>query len=228
MEPIEIAESKKIGNPTKTFLVCSTLFLFVVVGCLGWFVVVPAIKENAPMRDDFSTREYDWGTDSKNESRHIEYEDGGLRVIKFKPDSLAYTLPKQKDMIDFHAEVNARIENADSASMFGFVCGYIDNRTFYFLGISNDGYYEIAVYANEYEMLASGQNADIPINSPVYKLGADCKKESLTLYVNDLQIAKVNTVNVPAGRFGLYVYNSGQTTSTSVLFDDFNLKKMKK
>ena len=217
----------------KVFFIPLTALVLAALACGGGsgggnILPSPTPKPAGPQalfKDDFSDSGSGWSTgDSENSS--ADYENGEF-VIKVKTDKLsAWSNPDQNSLSNIHIEVTARSVGKAQDAAFGIICNYQDNQNFYRLGIGSDGYYAIekkvdgesTIFTNDENKWVSSD--EIAQNADAYKLGADCGRGKLTLYVDGKQIASVSDSTYTkgdVGLFGLTFDNAG----AEIRFDNF-------
>jgi serine/threonine protein kinase len=176
--------------------------------------------------EDFSG-DGSWGTLS-NSDNTVEYDGETFRMQVFKPSWFVWSTPNESVYENIHVEVTARNNDGESTTAFGILCHQqASNSSYYYLAVTSGGEYAIGkaitvetdiFLTNEDSWAPSGK---IPSGAPSYRVGADCGQGTLTLYVNDQQIASVSDAAYSSGYTGLFVWSGEKAEAADVSFDDF-------
>ena len=182
------------------------------------------------LQDDFSSTVWGTGTDSDSS---VEYADGKLQMIVNTKNWFVWSTPNDQDYQNVHMEVTAFNNDTDPTTAFGIMCNQqaVDD-SFYYFAITPAGQYAIA----EASLAASDvflTNEDkweysdlINKNAESYRIAADCANGTLTLYVDDQQVASVQDDSYTSGGVALFVWSGEEATSANVSFDDFLMTGM--
>ena len=185
----------------------------------------PTSASNVILSDDFSSE--NWGTGTDNDSS-VEYANNALQVIIFKTNYFVWSTPNDQDYQNVHIEVTVTSNDTDSTTAFGVMCDQqAANGNFYYLGMTPAGEYAIAksvegqsdLFLTNNDQWASSDQ--IAKNASSYRVGADCGGETLTLYVDDQQIASVSDSTYTSGAVGVFTWSGEEANTTNVSFDDF-------
>lgn len=187
-------------------------------------LVTPAPQLSSTFEDDFSDPSSGWEPGSHVSSR-TGYDAGGYRFFIDQADTMDWATPGL-DFTDVRLEVAAdKIAGADD-NLFGVLCRYVDENNFYLLGISSDGYYNIGKYQQgKYRVI--GQEEGQGFNQAIHQgktrnhMRAECIGTTLTLYVNDTNVASVNDADFSSGDIGLAAA-ALDIPGTDILFDNFS------
>jgi hypothetical protein len=186
---------------------------------------------NVLLRDDFSSSQWGTGTDADSS---VEYANGALQMIVYTKNYFVWSTPNDQDYQNVHMEITAINNGTDSTTAFGLMCSQqagADN-SFYYLAITPAGEYAIAKAAagqsdvfltNNDQWAASDLIAK---DAASYRLGADCGNGTLTLYVDDQQIASVSDASYTTGGVALFAWSGEEATNTNVSFDDFLMTEL--
>lgn len=176
--------------------------------------------------DDFSKP--DSGFQQHSDADAVtDYLDGQYQIEVLTPQLNVWS-PNGPKLSDVQAEVNAHTEAGSENNMYGLVCRYRDDKNFYFLAISADGYYAIGkVKENndkkgEITLLSSKvyEHSDqILTGNAVNHLTAACTGTTLTLSANGTQLAQVTDSDFSDGQVGL-IAGTFDDPDTDVRFDD--------
>jgi hypothetical protein len=127
---------------------------------------------------------------------------------------------------DVQIEVDAtKIEGSENDD-FGIVCRARDDKNFYFLVISSDGYYGIGKVRDGEQRLIGMD--DMPPDENILQgqgsnhLRADCIGEYLSLYVNGIHLATVQDTEFTSGDAGLLA-GTFDEPGTRIHFDNFSV-----
>lgn len=190
----------------------------------------PTPASNVILSDDFSSE--NWGTGTDNDSS-VEYANNALQVIVFPTNYFVWSTPNDQDYQDVHIEVTTTNNGTDSTTAFGIMCDQqATNGNFYYLGMTPAGEYAIAkaiegesdLFLTNNDQWASSDL--IARNVSSYRVGADCGNGSLTLYVDDQQIASVSDSTYSSGNVGVFTWSGKEPSSTDVSFDDFIMTEL--
>ncbi len=184
------------------------------------------------IKDDFSDKSSGWGTGTDTDSS-VEYKDGGLGMQVFKPNFITWSNPGHKTYQDVHMEVTVTNGNGGTRAAFGMICNQQNPQSsYYYLAVTSDGEYVIGKSATGQDdvfLTNSGKwstSSLISKNAPSYRVGADCGKGNLTLYVNDKRVDSVSDSAYSDGEVGLFLW-SGDNPTGEVTFDDFVMDALK-
>jgi hypothetical protein len=185
-----------------------------------------AKKGDVLFLDDFSNP--DSGFQKHADADAItDYLDGQYQIEVLTPQLNVWS-PNGPKLGDVHVEVNAHTEAGSQNNMYGLVCRYRDDKNFYFMAISADGYYAIGkVKENqdkkgEISLLSSKvyEPADqILTGNAVNHLTGVCQGSTLTLSANGSQLAQITDSDFSDGQVGL-IAGTFDEPDTDVRFDD--------
>ncbi len=184
------------------------------------------------LKDDFSDKSAGWGTGTDTDSS-VEYQDGGLHMQVFKPNFITWSNPGHKTYQDVHMEVTVANSNSGRRAAFGLICNQQDpDSSYYYLAVTSDGEYVIgkSTTGQDDVFLTNGgkwsTSSLITKNASSYRVGADCGKGNLTLYVNDKKVDSVSDSAYSQGEVGLFLW-SGDDPTGEVTYDDFVMDALK-
>lgn len=176
--------------------------------------------------DDFSNP--DSGFQRHSDADAItDYVDGQYKIEVFTPQLNVWS-PNGPKLSDTRIEVSARTATGSVNNLYGLVCRYRDDKNFYFLVVSADGYYAIGkVKENsdrkgEINLLSSKvyeHSTTISTGAAINHLVAVCASQSLALTVNGSPLALVNDADFSDGQVGL-IAGTFDEPDTDVRFDD--------
>lgn len=184
------------------------------------------------LQDDFSQSAALWGTGTDSNSS-IEYVNNTLRVIVYNKNWFVRTWPDAGIQQDVHLEVTVVNNDTDPFTAFGLVCNQqADEDSYYYFAITPSRQYVIAKAAigQEDVYLTSkgewGESNLIAQNASSYRIGADCGKGRLALYVNGQLVDSVSDSSYTSGIVGLMIWSATEPTKTDVSFDDFLISEL--
>jgi len=180
---------------------------------------------NILLSDDF-TDEF-WGTGTDADSS-VEYANNALQMIVYTDNYFVWSTPDEESYQNIHMEVTVTNNGTDSTTAFGLMCNMASNSyDFYYLAMTPAGQYAIAKAAEGEEDLFLTNNDEwadstlIAANASSYRIGVDCGRNILTLYVDGKKIDSVTDSSYTSGLVGLFTWSDVDATTTNVSFDDF-------
>ena len=175
--------------------------------------------------EDFSSRSNGWDVIS-TDSHSVDYGAGDYSVQIFTTEWFVWANPNEANLslADVHVEVTARNTGAATEPGFGIMCHYMDEENYYYLGVSTDGYHIIAKTEGGVDTVLTGADKwsssdQVPLNAASYRVGADCGKGTLTLYVNGKQVASLVESTFTVGTVGLFAQAFAEQP-VEIRFDD--------
>lgn len=174
--------------------------------------------------DRFGNPKSGWGSESR-EFYDRGYQEGEYFIEVYEPDWFAWATPGKR-FGDVEVTVDARRVSGASGGHFGLICRYRTPANFYYLGITDDGYYAIIRVRDGHPKPLSGNgflpSPVLPVGAEVYHLRAVCQGDHLQLFVDGREIATVTDDTFRQGDVGLGV-GSGPEGSIRVHFDNFKV-----
>ncbi len=202
--------------------------LFAVVAwMLTTFACALPFGDGALLKDDFSKPDSGWSSFS-TDNASAQYANGEYAIKVFRETWFSWGNAGERNLSNVHIEVTAKNFGKTDDVVFGILCAYQDKDHYYYLGIDWTGAYTIARLngdTNDAEVFLTNNNRwarsdDIPKKAALYRLGADCGNDALTLYVDGKQIASAKDSTFAKGDVGLFV-STQKTKNVEVRFDDF-------
>jgi len=194
---------------------------------------VPVIDSQDLLTDDFSVSRDGWGTLTDSDSS-VQYDNDSLRMKLFQKNYVIWSRPDDEDYEDVNVEVTVIPNGTDSTTAFGIVCfQQSEDWSFYYLAMTPAGEYAIIRATDGKDDVFLTNDGDwassdlITHNADSYRVGADCAGGTLTLYVDDEQIATVTDSTYSSGHVGLFTWSGEDVASADVSFDDFVLTSVK-
>ncbi|HMK08647.1 MAG TPA: protein kinase [Anaerolineales bacterium] len=154
-----------------------------------------------------------------------DYVDGVLR-IQVTETNADRVVPSGHDIADARLSVVADMTGGPNDNDFGLVCRYQDDKHYYALLITSDGYYAIMKReGGELTNLATGEklyqsSTAIPQGAANIEIIAECIGDHLAIYVNGELLANVRDSTYSSGDVGLIAGTFG-TGGVEIEFDDF-------
>lgn len=127
-------------------LLLSVLTLFIITACTSGGSKssnpsAPSAFTPLPFVDNFDNPASGWKT-SADDSIKIQYQNGALNFTLEALNQIAWSTPNQK-FSDFTLEVEATQLDGPDDNGYGVIVRYVDDRNFYRLDISGDGYFDV-------------------------------------------------------------------------------------
>lgn len=136
------------------------------------------------------------------------------------------TIPLTAQLKDVTVSVEAENASNVSNNLFGVICRYKNEKNFYFLMISSDGYFGIGkVIEGQYQLI---NRNDYPPSSVIdqkqktQRIRAECVGTQLSLYVDDQLVDRQTDADLIQGGVGLIAATLGG--ETVIDFDNFEVK----
>lgn len=175
--------------------------------------------------DDFSTSGGGWGVWDR-EGASVRYASSGL-LLKTAQQDLNVWSVSGNDFSDVILSVQANPVQGSVDNLFGLICRYKDERNFYYLVVTSDGYYGIGRAQEGSHSLVGMDMMQfsemIERDQSSYTLTAACVGPKLTLAVDGNLLAEVEDDTFTHGDVGLLA-GSYQSAEVEVLFDNFTVR----
>jgi serine/threonine protein kinase len=186
------------------------------------------VTDPSIFNDDFKDPDSGWKL-IKIDGSIIDYYHGSLRIYVDKPKKLFITTPGLR-YTDVSLEAEATKVGGPDDNYIGLICRYQDDQNFYTFFISSEGYYAIGKVKNgTFSYLG---RADMVYNNAVNRgkttnrLQADCIRNKLTFYANNIKLADVEDNDFKDGDVGLAA-GTFEIFGAEILFDNFVARKPK-
>jgi hypothetical protein len=172
-------------------------------------------------QDDFSSLTTGWDR-LKTAEGVMDYDGGGYRILVNALQVNFWSTP-HKQYSDVRLEVDVGKLAGPDENRIGLICRYTDSD-YYFFMITSDGYYGIGLFSNGQAKLL-GESAmqysdNVRKGLTINHLRGDCTGDTLTLYVNGFETAKVQDATLKSGDVGLLVGAFSQP-GVDIIFDNF-------
>ena len=174
--------------------------------------------------DDFSSANSGWAEESTEETR-LAYS-GGTYLIDVIPDKYLSWVPAPVETpADVILSVEAHIQTSTGDSDFGLLCRYQDNRNFYALEISEDGYFSIwkSIDDETLMILDWTESSDVPSGRDT-TLSAACIGNRLTLMADGVVLGEATDDDLTEGDAGL-IAGTWDNGGLRVAFDNFEARE---
>ncbi len=185
-----------------------------------------APASDTPFADDFSDPGSGWTT-TDTEQLSISYEAGALHFRVDAPDTAAWAVAGKR-AANFVLDVDAtQVEGPDN-NHYGVVVRYADNRNFYRLDVSGDGYYSIQRYRDgEWETLIDWRESEaIRQGATTNHLQVIAEGPKLTWIVNGAVVDSIEDTDILVGDVGLTAGAFPDESGVHVTFDNFQVKPL--
>jgi hypothetical protein len=181
-----------------------------------------------PYADDFSTAGGGWKTAS-DEAIKIDVQDGVLHFTLDDLDTIAWSTPKDKRFGDFVLDVDAQQVAGPNDNTYGVIFRYQDDRNFYRLDISGDGYY--AVFKRKDGVWTKVQDyAETPAirqGNATNHLQVIARGSQFTLNVNGETVKTFSDGDFPAGNIGVTAGTLFDNAGVQIAFDNLKVSEVK-
>jgi hypothetical protein len=179
-------------------------------------------------QDDFSNSGSGWDR-AAGEDGVTDYSAGMYRIFSATSNYYMWATAHRSFPNDVRIEVNVTKKAGADQDVFGVLCRYRNEKSFYILMISGDGQAGIAKRTSDavLTMLSGGSMKSNPSIHPgpaTNLLRADCIGSKLALYANDTLVASAADPDFTGGDAGLWLGTYDQP-GTDLYFDDFVVRK---
>lgn len=185
------------------------------------------IDPNILFQDNFSDPASSWD-EYQDEYGATRYRQGSYQILVNEPNTDLWANPGKLLFTDTQIEVEAKRKGGSSNNVFGIICRYQDSANFYQLLVSSDGYYDISKVQENSRVPLTGEqllpSEAIPQDKDLLKIRADCIGDTLTLYVDDQQIATTQDADFTSGNIGL-IAGAFQEAGTDIAFDNLVVRR---
>ncbi len=155
------------------------------------------------------------------------YINQAYHILVNQPNINLWTHPG-KTFSSVRAEVSIMPVAGPQSNRMGLICRLKDDKNFYFGIISADGYFGIGKQKDGKTSLLGGSKMQpsnsILLGNQINRLRFDCNANTLSLYVNDTQLASVKDLDFTSGDIGILAGSFDQP-GADVYFDNFVVYK---
>ena len=187
----------------------------------------PALT-SLPYTDDFSNPNSGWKT-VNDPAIKINYQDGALHFNIPELDTLAWSVPKEKRFGDFVLDVDATQVEGPNDNSYGVIFRYVDDRNFYRLDISGDGYFAVFKYKD-----GKWTKLQDYTETPAVKQGVAtnhlqviAKGNQFTFNVNDQPVKTFSDSDFPNGNVGVTAGTLFDNADVHIAFDNLRVSELK-
>jgi hypothetical protein len=181
-----------------------------------------------PYADDFSDPGSGWKTAS-DEAVKIGVHDGTLQFTIDNLDTIAWSTPQDKRFGDFVLDVDAMQVDGPNDNTYGVIFRYQDDRNFYRLDISGDGYF--AVFKRKDGAWTKVQDY---VETPAVKQGnatnhlqVIARGNQFTFNVNGETVKTFSDGDFPSGNLGVTAGSLFDSAGVHVAFDNLKVSEVK-
>jgi hypothetical protein len=203
------------------------LFILLILFVLVLSACGPALTP-LPYADDFSTPDSGWKT-AGDDAITINQQDGALHFIIDDLDTIAWSTPKEKRFGDFVLDVDATQMDGPSDNTYGVIFRYQDDRNFYRLDISGDGYF--AVFKRKDGAWSKVQDyvesAAVKQGNTTNHLQVIAKSNQFTFNVNGETVRTFSDKDFPAGNIGVTAGTLFDNAGVHIAFDNLIANEVK-
>lgn len=199
----------------------SVACLLVLIACQSG----PA-PSSLPFRDGFDDPNSGWTKVDTSQLR-ITYQDGALHFTIDALDSTAWAVAGV-NAADFILDVDATQVEGPDDNHYGVIVRYADDKNFYRLDISGDGFYSISRYTGGvWTMLVDWKESDaIQQGATTNHLRVIAEGPALRFVVNGTPVGEISDADIPAGDVGLTAGTFFNQAGVHVAFDNFEVNPL--
>ena len=170
--------------------------------------------------DDFSSNANNWTTYSDSDGS-VTIRNGALYIKNFTSSGVSCDSFPGESFSDFILEVETTFIGGNDNNWQQVICRYDGFASYYSLGISADGYYDIEKWDTSGVHILEGPTYSSHINKGqnTNHIKVECIGNSLSLTVNGHLLAQVVDSTLASGEIGLVVGSYGGVYS-EVTFDN--------
>jgi len=191
--------------------------------------VDPAPDPGDIFQDDFeSVSKKNWDTD-KEENFAIKYSDDALKLSTEPSSSVAELKgedagkPLDVDDVSVEADITQVSDNTDGEASWGLVCRAEDYDNYYVALLWSNGDVIISKVKND-NFADPLDNADgseaFDGSTATNHIRFDCVGKTLTMYLNDQEVAKAKDSTFATGTIGLSVNSDDTSSKVEASFDN--------
>ncbi|HTP07284.1 MAG TPA: family 16 glycoside hydrolase [Anaerolineae bacterium] len=181
-----------------------------------------------PFTEDFSNANNGWKT-ANDDAIKIDLKDGALHFTIDDLDTIAWSTPKDKRFGDFVLDVDATQLEGPNDNTYGVIFRYQDDRNFYRLDISGDGYY--AVFKRKdgawTKMQEYVEASAIQQGNTTNHLQVIAKGDQFTFNVNGQPVKTFSDKDFPNGNLGVSAGTLSDEAGVHIAFDNLKVSEVK-
>lgn len=200
----------------KWMLLVATMLLF--AACSSSPALTPL-----PYADDFSNPASGWKT-VNDQTLQIRYQDGALHFTIDDLDQIVWSIAGKR-VEDFTLDVDAAQISGPNDNSYGVLIRYVDDRNFYRLDISGDGYFAINKYqAGKWLKLQDWtESAAIKREAATNHLQVIAKGNQFTFAVNGETVTTFSDGDFKQGDIGLTAGTLFDNAGVHIAFDNLTV-----
>jgi hypothetical protein len=181
-----------------------------------------------PFTEDFSTPNNGWKTASDSAIK-ISQQDGALHFTINDLDTIAWSTPKDKRFGDFMLDVDATQVDGPNDNTYGVIFRYQDDRNFYRLDISGDGYFAVfkrkdGVWDKVQDYL---ETAAVKQGNATNHLQVIAKGNQFAFNVNGQAVKTFSDKDFPNGNVGVTAGTLFDNAGVHIAFDNLQVSEGK-
>jgi hypothetical protein len=211
----------------RDFVARRFLLLMIVLCALALTACGPTLTP-LPYTEDFSTPDNGWKTAS-DEAIAISVPDGALHFTIGDLDTIAWSTPKDKRFGDFVLDVDATQVDGPNDNTYGVIFRYQDDRNFYRLDISGDGYF--AVFKRKdgawIKMQEYAETSAIQQGNATNHLQVIAKGDQFTFNVNGQTVKTFSDKDFTNGNIGVAAGTLSNEAGVHIAFDNVTVSEVK-
>jgi hypothetical protein len=154
--------------------------------------------------DNFSDKESGWG--SYESDTFLKYYSGGEYHMIQKGEDLSDRALLGKDVTDFVAEVETRLDSGPLTGQYGMIFRF-DNGNYYSFGINGRGWFTVRKHMDGkvYEMIPLTETYILNKGYETNRLGIKAEGNTLSLYINGKMVRAISDTSLTHGDIGFFV-----------------------
>ncbi len=171
------------------------------------------------LNDSLMQNNYDWDTGTNKNNASCQFTSQGLEVTQPKQGFFHGCIAKSTRFNNFVYEVQVNMISGDYAGII--FCANKTQGTYYFFYIKPDGSYVLQIYSGDQPQstLTSNSSSAITTGLPATNvLAVVVQNGSISLYVNQTQIASVSDGTYTSGQIG--VFSGNDQNSADAVFSN--------
>jgi len=206
----------------KPIYLSSFVFFLFLSACASVAIptIPPANSGDVLYKEEFEDNTTGWARVS-NDNGIMDYDGGGYRILVRQP-KLNIWSTSEKNFSDVRVEADVIKLNGPDENRMGLMCRY-QGGNYYFFIISNDGFYVIGKFIGGLTLLLGQtemQASETIQVGTMNHLRADCIGNTLTFYINFIEVASAVDADLPTGDVGVLA-GAFSEPGVDVLFDHF-------
>lgn len=193
-----------------------------VAGCATGGALTPL-----PYADDFSTTTSGWKT-VNDPAVTVAYQDGALHFSVDELDQIAWSVSGRR-FADFTLTVDATQVAGPNDNSYGVIVRYVDDRNFYRLDISGDGYYAINQRKDGawIKLQDWTESPAIQPGAATNQLQVTARGPQFALLVNGQPVTTFTAEDFAQGDIGLTAGTLFDTPGVRIAFDNLTVTEAK-